>query len=280
MSPLQKVLAWIAGVIFSLILILNTLQISAPSISINDPGYRFFSLVNSALLQNPISSMNEFAQNLASLWHVQEENAAYRKELELISIYQAKLEESYREIESLKALLNLKSTYTQYDLVTAKISSRSVDSFNHTLSINVGKNEGVEINDAVISSKGLIGKIVDVSDSEATVLLLTTETSLNKVSVKIQIDETKTAEAILDHYDPNVQAYILKLLDTQSSITEGMSVISSGIGGAFPSGLLVGQVSKVEALNNAIGLRIEVNPSVDFYNIDYVAVVKRYEQLY
>lgn len=277
MSPLQQVLAWFAGIVVSFILILNTLQISAPRLSLEDPGYRFFSLVNSSLFQMPLSSLMNIGERVASFWRTQEENEAYRKELELISLYQAKLEESYREIEALKKLAELKTTYSQYELISAKISSRSVDSFNHTISINVGERDGVELNDAVISSKGLIGKVVDVTENESIVLLLTTETSLNKVSVKIQIDPSKTAEAILERYDPNVHAYILKLLDTQSTITEGMKVISSGIGGAFPSGLIVGEVSKVESLSNAIGLRIEVDPAADFYNIDYIAVVKTYE---
>ena len=277
MSPLQQVLAWFAGIVVSFILILNTLQISAPRLSLEDPGYRFFSLVNSSLFQMPLSSLMNVGERVASFWRTQEENEAYRKELELISLYQAKLEESYREIEALKKLAELKTTYSQYELVSAKISSRSVDSFNHTISINVGERDGVELNDAVISSKGLIGKVVDVTENESIVLLLTTETSLNKVSVKILIDPSKTAEAILERYDPNVHAYILKLLDTQSTITEGMKVISSGIGGAFPSGLIVGEVSKVESLSNAIGLRIEVDPAADFYNIDYIAVVKTYE---
>lgn len=276
-SPLQQVLAWFAGIVVSFILILNTLQISAPRLSLEDPGYRFFSLINSSLFQMPLSSLMNVGERVASFWRTQEENEAYRKELELISLYQAKLEESYREIEALKKLAELKTTYSQYELVSAKISSRSVDSFNHTISINVGERDGVELNDAVISSKGLIGKVVDVTENESIVLLLTTETSLNKVSVKIQIDPSKTAEAILERYDPNVHAYILKLLDTQSTITEGMKVISSGIGGAFPSGLIVGEVSKVESLSNAIGLRIEVDPAADFYNIDYIAVVKTYE---
>lgn len=277
MSPLQKIIAWVVGLLVSLILILNTLQLTTPSVTLNDPGYRFFSLINSALFQRPISSVTDYSERIAAFWRVQDENKAYRQELELISLYQAKLEESYREIEALKKLAELKSTYSQYDLISAKIALRSADSFNHSLSLDVGSKDGVSINDAVISSKGLIGKVVDVSESQATVLLLTTETSLNKVTVKIQIDPSKTAEAILENYDPNAQAYILKLLDTQSSIIVGMKVISSGLGGAFPSGLLVGEVSKVEALSNAIGLRIEVNPAVDFYNIDYVAVVKRYE---
>ncbi|MDP3445540.1 MAG: rod shape-determining protein MreC, partial [Ignavibacteria bacterium] len=57
--------------------------------------------------------------------------------------------------------------------------------------------------------------------------------------------------------------------------TEGMKVISSGSGGLFPNGLLVGTVNHVENLPNAIGLKILVAPAADFYNLNYVAVVKR-----
>lgn len=238
-------------------------------------GYSLFGLISDTLIEGPVRSLNDLSQRVASLWKVQEENKALRTQVELLSVYQAKLEESYRDIEALRQLNDLKTTYSQYQLINASIAHRSVDSFNHTLTIDVGSQEGVALDDAVISSMGLIGKIIQVEQDRSVVLLLTTEQSLNKVTVKIQVDADKTAEAILEHYDPNQKAYVLSLLDTSSTISEGMRVISSGLGGAFPSGLLVGTVTKVETLADAIGLRIEVNPSVDFYRLDYVAVVKK-----
>lgn len=277
LSPLQKALTWILGLLLSLILVLNIIQSRAPSVSQNDRGYQFWTLVHLTLIERPIQSISSLTQSVSEFWKIQDENIKLRQQIEQLSLYQAKLEESYREIEALKALNELKTSYSQYTLINTSITRRSVDSFNHTLSIDVGSEDGVSLDDAVISSKGLVGKIIELNTSSSVVLLLTTENALNKVTVKIQIDPTKTAEAILDHYDPNAQRYVLKLIDTSSSITEGMRVISSGLGGAFPSGLIVGLVSKVEILSDAIGLRIEVSPAADFLNLDYLSVVKRSE---
>lgn len=274
-SPLQKTLVSILGLFLAIVVFLNVVQMTSPARGPKDTGYSLFSLISDTLIEGPIRSWDELNQRIASLWSVQSENKALRTQIELLSTYQAKLEESYRDIEALRKLNELKTSYSQYSLINASIASRSMDSFNHSLTLDVGSADGVALDDAVISSTGLIGKIIEVDVNRSVVLLLTTEQSLNKVTVKIQVDAEKTAEAILEQYDPNQKAYVLSLLDTSSTITEGMRVITSGLGGAFPSGLLVGTVTKVETLADAIGLRIEVNPSADFYHIDYVAVVKR-----
>jgi len=275
MTPFQRFLSVIISILLSIFLMLSVIRLSAPQSAWVTGSYRFFSEVRSVIITAPTTHLTDVFNRMATLWSTAEENAALGKEMDRLALYQATLEEAYRDIEALKQLNALQTTYAQYELINASIGLRSYDSFSHVISIDVGSDEGVSVDDAVISSKGLIGKIVDVQSSSSTVLLLTTEAALNKVTIKIQLDPTKTAEAILEKYDPNAQAYRLKLLDTDSSITVGMKVVTSGLGGAFPSGLLVGTVSKVETLSNAIGLNIEVNPAADFLNIDYVSVVKR-----
>lgn len=276
-SPFQKALAWILGIVLSFILLINVIQMTSPALGQSDPGYRFWTLLHASLIERPISSMAQLTQKVSTLWKVETENDLLRQKIEQLSLYQAKLEESYREIEALKQLNQLKTTYSQYTLINGSILRRSNDTFTHILTLDIGSKDGVAIDDAVISSKGLVGKVIEVTDSSSVVLLLTTENELNKVMVKIQVDAAKTSEAILEKYDPNVQSYVLTLIDTSSSITEGMRVVSSGLGGAFPSGLLVGEVSKVETLVDAIGLRIEVKPAADFLHLDYLSVVKRGE---
>lgn len=272
LSPFQKFLSWIFTLSFGFFVLLSIIQSTTPGV-VNDRGYAFFQLLTSSLVQRPLFDFTKWSQDVASFWRLQDENDAYRKEFELIALYQAKLAEAYREIEALKALNDLKLSYSEYSLINSKILARSGEVYSHVLDIDVGTNDGVEINDAVISAKGLVGKILEVQDYRSTVLLLSTENSMNKLAVKIQVDAAKTAEAILEKYDPNEGVYLLKLIDTQSSINPGMKVISSGLGGYFPSGLLVGEISEVETLANAIGLKIKVKPSVDFYHLDYLAVV-------
>jgi rod shape-determining protein MreC len=248
---------------------------TAPKLGQDQKSYNFFAQLQYALITRPATAVTSFMYDLSSLWKVMDENKILRSQIELIAVYQAKLEEAYRDIDELKRFNALLLSMSESETISATVIQRSLESFTHTIVLNIGTNDGVELGDAVISSKGLIGKVSSVSDSTCVVLLLTTELDINKITVKIQVDDAKTSEAILENYDPNTQSYSLKLLDTNSSITEGMKVISSGSGGLFPSGLLVGTVNHVENLPNAIGLKILVSPAADFYHLNYVAVVKR-----
>lgn len=275
LTPLQKALALLASILLVLTISLNVIQITAPKLGRDQSSYNFFAQLQYALIQRPANAITGFFDDFSSLWNTMEENKILRSQVELISVYQAKLEEAYRDIEDLKQLNELLLSMSESHTISATIIQRSTENFTNSLVINIGSNDGVELGDAVISSEGLIGKVSSVSENTSIVLLLTTELEINKITVKIQVDPSKTSEAILEKYDPNTQSYSLKLLDTNSSITEGMKVISSGSGGLFPSGLLVGTVNHVENLPNAIGLKILVKPAADFYHLNYVAVVKR-----
>jgi len=275
MTPIQKALAILASILLVITISLSAIQMTAPKLGRDQNSYSFFAQLQYALVLRPTNAITSFFEDLSSLWNTVEENKILRSQIELISVYQAKLEEAYRDIEDLKQFNKLLLSISESETISATIIQRSTENFTNSLVINIGSNDGVELGDAVISSKGLIGKISSVSDNTSIVLLLTTELEVNKITVKIQVDPTKTSEAILEKYDPNTQSYSLKLLDTNSSITEGMKVISSGSGGLFPSGLLVGTVNHVENLPNAIGLKILVKPAVDFYHLNYIAVVKR-----
>jgi rod shape-determining protein MreC len=275
MSPIQKALAIIASILLVLILSLNVIVITSPKLGREQTSYHFFAQVQYALIQRPANAVTGFFEDLTKLWSTMEENKILRSQIELISVYQAKLEEAYRDIDDLKKFNELLLSMSESETISATIIQRSMENFTNTVVINIGSADGVELGDAVISSKGLIGKVTSLSENTSVVLLLTTELEMNKITVKIQVDPSKTSEAILEKYDPNTQSYLLKLLDTNSSITEGMKVVSSGSGGLFPSGLLVGTVNHVETLPNAIGLKILVEPAADFYHLNYVAVVKR-----
>jgi len=275
LTPLQKALALLASILLVSTISLNVIQITAPKLGRDQTSYNFFAQLQYALIQRPANAITGFFEDFSSLWNTMEENKILRSQVELISVYQAKLEEAYRDIEDLKQFNELLLSMSESHTISATIIQRSTENFTNSLVINIGSNDGVELGDAVISSEGLIGKVSSVSENTSIVLLLTTELEINKITVKIQVDPSKTSEAILEKYDPNTQSYSLKLLDTNSSITEGMKVISSGSGGLFPSGLLVGTVNHVENLPNAIGLKILVKPAADFYHLNYVAVVKR-----
>jgi rod shape-determining protein MreC len=275
LNPFNRFLLKIVGVCLALSLVLAMFRLNSQVEGTVNQAYGFISSLRYTLFDNPIQSIGNFMSDFSALYSLKEENERLRKQIDLLEQFQARLEEAYRDIEDLKIPNDLKMSMTEYHLIAALVINRTPDSFNHVLGLNVGTQDGVELNDAVISSTGLIGKVSSITSSSCEVILLTTEEELNKVSVKIRISAIDTAEALLEYYDVNSGSYILSLLETNASITEGMTVISSGLGETYPSGLLVGRVLKVETQQSAGGVKVFVTPAADFANINYVAIVKR-----
>jgi rod shape-determining protein MreC len=275
LNPFNRFLLKIVGVCLALSLLLAMFRLNDQVEGTVNQAYGFFSSLRYTLFDNPIQSIGNFMDDFSSLYSLKAENERLRKQIDLLEQFQARLDEAYRDIEDLKVLNDLKLSMSEYHLIAALVINRTPDAFNHVLGLNVGTVDGVELNDAVISSTGLIGKVTSITSNSCEVLLLTTEEELNKVSVKIRITQTDTAEALLEYYDVNSGSYILSLLETNASINEGMTVISSGLGETYPSGLLVGTVSKVEVQQSAGGVKVYVTPAADFAHINYVAIVKR-----
>jgi rod shape-determining protein MreC len=271
----QRILIAAIAVMVSLTVFLNILKFQSPMDHLNATGYDVFTMLRYTLIEKPITSIGGFTKDFATLWQTRQENEALRTKIELLATYQAKLQEAYRQIEELKALTGIKLAADGYSLVNATVIYRPYDAFNNTLSLNVGTKDGIAIDDAVISSKGLLGKVEAVFADRSVVRLLTTENANNKVTVKIQLSSAQVAEAIMERYDVDKEAFEVRLMTTGFAVTPGMTVITSGLGGVFPAGILVGYVKEVVELANAVGMTIYVVPAADFKAFDYVAVVKR-----
>jgi len=275
LNRFQKILLWLIGITVSLSLILNVVSVTTPFSEISRQGYNAFSMIKYSLIDYPVTTVTDFFTSFSRLWQVRQEKDLLRAPVDQIASLQAQLAESQRQIEELKQIAELKTIVSDYDLIPSTVLSRSQEAWNNLLTLDVGSADGVGVNYAVITPKGLIGKVTKVTEHTSTVKLITSEDGLNKVSVKIEIGEGKTVDAILEKYDSNEQGFVVKLLNSGATVTEQMRVVTSGMGGVFPSGLLVGNVSKVEELSNAVGMNIYVSPAADFQSFNYVCVVRR-----
>ncbi|MDD2592693.1 MAG: rod shape-determining protein MreC [Erysipelotrichaceae bacterium] len=239
--------------------------------------FSFFSSVKYTLIDHPVQTIFGWVDDYATYHLIRDENDALRKDIDSLNLYKAQLMEANREIDKLKEILDLKLALSRYELINATVVGRDLSSYNDTIKINVGRADNIVENCAVITTAGLIGRVSVVDENSSIVKLITVEDGSNKVSVKIQISADTTAEAYLEAYDSSKKAFVLKLLSTNYTVTPGMTVVTSGMGGVFPSGLLVGTVSETQVLSNAVGMNVYVIPYADFSNIDYVSVVKLME---
>ena len=177
-----------------------------------------------------------------------------------------------KEIEELKKQLELNKTLTEYDVVNATVLSRNKSYWFNTMTIDKGKKAGIKKNMAVITKDGLIGKISKVSNYSSEIKLITSNDTNFKVSVSIKTNDEDNY-AILNGYDKKTGLIKLSGIDKTTNINIDDSVLTSGLGEMFPSGIYVGQVKKIENDKYNLSKIVYIQTGQDFNNIHYVTVL-------
>lgn len=236
-------------------------------------GYDAFSVVKYSLVDHPVEVVKNWKEQLDALKTVYNENDDLKKIISSQNMYKAELDEKTRIIEELEELYNLEVS-ANYEKINAEVMSRDISTWSNTVTLNKGSKHGIEVDMAVVSSKGLIGKISEVNANTCKVKLLTTENGDASVSIKVELKDGTTTDGILENYNASNNRYNIQLFDANAKIEKGLSVITSGNGGVFPPGILVGKVNSEEEAYDNKGKKLIVRPSVDFNDFSYVAVLK------
>lgn len=197
---------------------------------------------------------------------VQKENRILKKrvaELEAINNHFLEID---KENQRLKALLAFRKTIPNV-IISAQIIGKDATSWFRSILLNKGIKDGVTVNQPVVTHQGLVGKVVRTSSSTAQVELITDKNS--RVAALIQKNR---AEAIL--YGQSTPIAVLEYLDRDVDIQLGDCVISSGMGGIFPKGLMLGIISKVGKKAYGLFQYAEVTPLVPFSMLEEVLILK------
>lgn len=197
------------------------------------------------------------------------------KELESIEQKNATIKELEKENKELKEMLNVNSSLSEYEQINASVVSRDLGYWYDKLVIDKGKKDGIEDKMAVVVNGGIVGYISEVSDHTSNVQLITTKTLKNKISVKIDLGNEQYANGIMIGYDEKNKVYKIEGISYSGDIPENAVVTTTGLGDGFPSGILIGNVKNITTDDFDLGKIVEVKPSVNFENINFVTVVKR-----
>ena len=203
--------------------------------------------------------------------------AKLKEKVDKTDLYYSQIEELQKEVTELKSTLDLNSTLSEYTYVNATVVNRNMGYWYNNLVIDKGSKNGVKKGDAVIISKGLIGKITSVSNFSSTVKLLTSDEISNKISVKINSNDSYLY-GLLIGYDKEYNIYKIEGITDSNNIKEGDLVTTTGLTDYFPSGLLIGKVSKVVKDEYDLNSIVEVTPTIDFSDISIVTVLNRKAQ--
>lgn len=141
------------------------------------------------------------------------------------------------------------------------------------ITINVGAQHGVKEGMAVVSGGAvLVGRIAEVGPRTSKVRLLTDLDS----AVAAFLQTSRATGLVVGQPDGSLR---MEYIDQSASVTVGDFVLTSGLGGALPKGLLIGQVSEVQQMDSALYQVAIVRPALDFSHLEIVLVLTAFEQI-
>ncbi|MDF2606724.1 MAG: rod shape-determining protein MreC [Bacillales bacterium] len=217
--------------------------------------------------------MRNFFQSVSDLRTAYEENKYLKSKIENYAELSVKINELQNENDELKAILKKTDDLKDVSIVQSSIIARSPDQWHDVIFINKGKQHGIKENMAVITPKGLIGKIKIVSEFTSSVQLLTSPERTNRISATIS--GKKAFHGLIEGYDEDKKALLLKKIPADYKVIKKQKVITSGLGGVFPKGLIIGEVIEAKPDDYGLTQTVFVKPLADFYDINNIMVIER-----
>ena len=166
----------------------------------------------------------------------------------------------------LQALLDLRENMPG-QAVAARITAADASGLFRTATINKGESEGVVKGMAVMAPQGVVGKVVTTSPHAARVLLLEDHSS----GVDALVERTR-ARGIIEGAPEG--GCLLKYIKRREDLQPGDRVVTSGLDGVFPKGMLIGEITGLKAKDQGLFQTAEVQPAVDFSKLEEVLIVQ------
>lgn len=174
------------------------------------------------------------------------------------------------ENERLRAMLDIKDTYKEFELVAANVTGKDSSTWFLSLTLDKGKDDGLEMADTVITSDGLVGHITDIGPHWARVTTILDSQS----TVAVIVERTEDLATVDGDIDLASNGYCkMTYISKDSSITVGDVAKTSGLGGVYPKGVSVGKIIKIHPENKGVSQYAEIEPFVNFNHIYEVFVI-------
>jgi len=212
-------------------------------------------------LSTPFVKLGDYIPAVKSRRNLDRQNRELRTENEVLRQQVRALGEAGRENSRLTHLLNL-TEHTGFKTIGARVIGHDAGNWWKSIQIDRGSNDGIRTNLTVLNADGLIGKVIEFTRGEARVLLLTDPNC--KVSALLQ-----------DSRESGIVAGAqMTYVDRNAKIKPGENVITSGSGGIFPKGILIGTVIRAQ-LNPQTDMYqdVTIKPAVDFSRLEEVVVI-------
>lgn len=213
-------------------------------------------------LFTPLRAVTNFVGGLgmsrSDAQQLTEQNAELRAKV-------AELEEARLENERLRKLVDFVEA-RDLESLGARVIGRPINAWDGSLLLDRGSDDGVENGMPVLAPEGLLGQVIEVTKRSARVRLITDQRS----GVAAMLQRTRAEGIVRGSIEGDLS---MEYVSREMSVTAGDVVLTSGMGGVYPKGLLIGEVSEVVLDANDLYPNIAVRPTAQFQDFEEVIVL-------
>jgi len=246
-------------------LALLSLQIEGPS------GTLLFKTWTLAATAPFIAAASSVTRGIRHVWQgyiwmvgARSENERLQQTVRQLSLVNRAYEQAQQENIRLRRLVSMNES-AGFRSIGARVVARAPSFLSNVIYINRGSQDGVRIDAPVLSGDGIIGRTVLVSGHQSQVQLITNEDA----SVGVMLQRSRTPGVVRGNGDSLLD---LKYISTIDPVTVGDVVLSSGLDGIFPKGLVIGKVVRV-GKSQDVFWSIKVQPGMDLIHLEEVLVL-------
>jgi rod shape-determining protein MreC len=179
-------------------------------------------------------------------------------------------QEDAADLRILSALLDYARTAPDHTYVAANVIGRDTSPFLSYIFLDIGSDGGVLRDMPVVTNQGLVGLVVEVTCCSSKIRLITDPES----AINARLQGTRDEGAVVGRQGGGLE---LQYLSQQAEINPGDVVLTSGLSGRVPAGLVLGQISAVQRLDYEVLQKASVSPGVDFNRLEIVLVITNFK---
>lgn len=221
----------------------------------------------SAPLLKTVHSFLGFLENIAPFAALRDENRILRDRLDLLTRMAEETQAINDENARLRNLLDFRKIIP-YTSMPAQVIGRDPSNWSNSLIMDKGSANGIKHNMAVMSTRGIVGRIVEIGKYSSKVLLITDP----NLKVGVLIRRNRQGGVMVGRPGNRCKIIYIAL---DSDAKAGDKVITAGFGGVFPKGILVGEIEKVGKEEGRLYKYAIVKPSQDLSKLEEVLCIIR-----
>jgi rod shape-determining protein MreC len=233
---------------------------------LKDTGFFIIKPVN-LTVQNTLNHLTKYYQIFTDTEGIYEHNWKLEQENRELLYENAVLKEKLTAYERIAKMVQFKEYYN-YEMIPAQVIGREPGNWFHSVIIDMGSKDGVEVDMGVATYKGLVGKIIQVERNTSEVLLIIDQ----GCSVGAMVQRPREVGVIKGSTESSF--CYLDYVAHDADIQLNDVVVTSGMGSTIPKGIIIGRIVVIRKEKHELFQRILIKPEVDFNRLEEVFIVK------